>query len=194
MVIADLEIAEIAIEPKTRRITKVNFHRTHLRFRCQRCAVFCCKLGAPKLFHRDIERLKQAGYFSDLFFNLDQASLQSTNDGSCVFLSFNPEDGLYRCSVYEQRPTLCRLYPFKFEKSGPQFYVLKLIPCCNGLNVDNGQAVDKQFLSENLEKILLDLISFGFFDHNFEKETRCTLAFKKERCANCEFCFFTGQG
>jgi len=93
------KIAEITIEPKTKRVIALNFSGVHLSFRCQRCAVFCCKLGAPKLLTIDIERLKQAGHSLNTFTDVEQASLKSKKDGSCIFLSYNAEEGLRQCSV-----------------------------------------------------------------------------------------------
>jgi len=152
------KIAEITIELGVKRVITLNFSEVHIRFRCQRCAVFCCELGAPKLLTSDIERLKQAGYSPQLFLDDKMASLKSKKDGSCIFLSFNAEKSLRQCSVYNYRPTFCKLYPFRFEKSGRQCYRLNLIPCCNGLNVQNGEQVDEEFFVKHLQQILLDLI------------------------------------
>ncbi len=156
----DGKIAEITIQPETKHINIV-FHGNPLRFRCHRCAVFCCKLGGPKLSLQDIEHLIKAGNNPDTFLNDQQATLKNSKDGSCIFLSFNEEDGLYQCFVYNFRPTFCRLYPFQFEKSGPQSYRLKFIPCYNGLNTEDGEVVDKKFFVKFLQKILLDLIDFN---------------------------------
>jgi len=152
------KIAEITLEPKIRRVITLNFSGVHLSFRCQRCAVFCCKLGAPKLLTFDIERLKQAGHSLSTFLDVEQASLKNKRDGSCIFLSHNIEEGIHQCSVYDYRPTFCRLYQFKFEKSGQQSYTLNLIPCCNGLNIQNGEEVDEKFFVKHLQEILFYLI------------------------------------
>jgi len=152
------KIAEITIEPKIKRVITLNFSGVHLSFRCQRCAVFCCKLGAPKLLTFDIERLKQAGRSPHTFLDVKQAGPKSKKDGSCIFLSYNAEEGLRQCSVYNYRPTYCKLYPFKFEKSGRQSYTLNLIPCCNGLNIQNGEEVDEKFFVKHLQEILFYLI------------------------------------
>jgi len=154
----DRRIAEITIESKTKQVVNVNFRGNPLRFRCQRCAVFCCKLGGPRLTARDVERLSQAGYDSDIFLDDRQTSLKSGKDGSCIFLSFNAKEGLYQCSVYDYRPTFCRLYPFQLEKSGLRTCALKFIPCCNGLNTEDGEGVNEKFFGKFLQKILLDLM------------------------------------
>lgn len=154
----DEKIAEITLEPKTKRIITLEVRGGNLRFRCQQCAVFCCKLGGPKLLRNDIERLKQSGQNPHAFLNPEEASLNSTKDGSCIFLSFTAQRGLYQCSVYEHRPAFCRLYPFQFERLGPQSYALKFIPCCNGLNTENGEPVDEKFFVKFLQEILFELI------------------------------------
>ena len=154
----DEKIASISIEPITRRVINLNFCGNSLKFRCQRCAVFCCKLSGPKLLPKDVDRLKQAGYDSGKFLNVKEATLKSRRDGSCLFLSFNTKKGLYQCSVYAHRPTFCRLYPFQFEKSGPQSYALNFIPCCNGLNVMDGEVINEKFYVEFLQNAFVDLI------------------------------------
>jgi len=152
------KMAEITIEPITKQVIKVDFQLPLLRFKCQRCAVFCCKLGGPRLLPKDIERLKRAGVSPNRFLNAEQTSMESRKDGSCIFLSFNTQEDLYSCSIHDQRPTFCRLYPFQFEKSGLQSYSLSFIPCCNGLNNADGEAVDAKFFTKFLKEILYELI------------------------------------
>jgi len=162
-------IAEAALNPKTKRITKMTFHQKHLQFRCKRCATFCCKLGGPKLTQRDIERIKQAGYpvedFLEPLSNKEfkglsamRGNLKNREDGSCVFLRFDAERGIHECSIYDVRPALCRLYPFDFEKVGPYSFVLKLIPCCRGLNNPRGELVNEEFVTNYLLGAILDLM------------------------------------
>lgn len=154
-------IAEVALHPKTKRIMKTAFHQKHLRFKCQRCATFCCKLGGPKLTERDIERIKQVGYSAEDFLEplsnkefkglpVMRGSLKNREDGSCIFLKFDEEKGIHKCSIYNVRPTLCRLYPFEIEKASPYFFVLKLIPCCRGLNAPRGKMVNEEFVAKYL--------------------------------------------
>jgi Fe-S-cluster containining protein len=163
------KIAEITLNPKTKRITKITFYQKHLRFRCQRHATFCCKLGGPKLTERDIERIKQAGYpLEDFLEPLSNkefkgllvrcSSLKNREDGSCVFLTFDAEKGVHECSIYDVRPALCRLYPFDFEKVSPYSFVLKLIPCCRGLNDPHGELVNEEFVINRLVNDIIDLM------------------------------------
>ena len=58
--------------------------------------------------------------------------IKSKEDGSCIFLKFDIELNRYKCSIYDLRPTLCKLYPFSFESLGSRNIALKVIPCCRG--------------------------------------------------------------
>jgi len=146
------KIAQITTEAKTKQIINLIFSEKTLKFKCQRCAVFCCKLGGPRLTREDVERLEQAGYNPYVFLDVEQKGLKSREDGSCIFLSATSKEGVYQCSVYDQRPVLCRLYPFQFERLGPGSFALELIPCCNGLNAEDGEIVDERFFIEVLQE------------------------------------------
>ncbi len=150
-------IAEIAVDLETRRIRKITFHTSRLTFKCQRCGVFCCELGGPKLSENDVDRLKQAGYIKSEFLDVDHKSLRNRADGSCIFLSIDTSTHLYKCSIYALRPALCRLYPFQLKKSGRNSYCLSVIPCCMGLNTEGGEDVDTSFVSETVGNILSEL-------------------------------------
>jgi len=161
-------IAEVTLNPKTKPILRMTFHQKHLRFACQRCVIFCCKLGGPKLTQRDIKRIRQAGYHAEDFVEplpnkrfkglpVMRDNLRNREDGSCVFLKFDEERNVHECSIYDFRPALCRLYPFDFEKAGPQSFLLKLIPCCKGLTALRGELVNEEFVTNNLLGAILDL-------------------------------------
>lgn len=158
-------IAEVTVNPKTKRVAKIFLHQKRLRFKCQRCAAFCCKLGGPKLTERDVDRIEQAGYSLEEFLEsvsnnefkglpIMYGRLKSKEDGSCVFLSFEAKKKVYECSIYEVRPALCRLYPFDFERINSSFFMLKLIPCCKGLYKRDGELVNKSFVNKKLNAIL----------------------------------------
>jgi Fe-S-cluster containining protein len=125
-------------------------------------------LGGPWLTGKDIERIKQAGYDAKDF--LEPASkgkskdlpimcgnLKNNEDGSCIFLKLDPEKNRYECSIYDFRPALCRLYPFDFERTSLDSVVLKLIPCCKGINNPDGELVDEGFITNHLLDALLEL-------------------------------------
>ena len=161
-------LARITINSETRQIKDLSLHQENLRFKCQRCAVFCCRLGGPWLTGKDIERIKQAGYSAKDFLKPSLNSkfkglpisggLKNKEDGSCIFLKFDAEKNRYECLIYVFRPALCRLYPFDFERIGSNSIMLKLIPCCRGLNNPNGELVDDEFITNHLLDALLEAI------------------------------------
>ena len=164
----DENIAEVIFDPEAKRIVRMTFYRDDLRFRCTRCAVFCCKLGGPKLTKSDVERVKLAGHRLEDFLEttLDPkfkglpmmvGNLRNSNDGSCIFLKSSPRRGVYECPIYDSRPARCRMYPFDFERVSPNSFMLKLIPCCNGLNAEDGELVNEDFITKHLLNALLDL-------------------------------------
>jgi hypothetical protein len=54
-------IAQISLEPQAHSVKHITLHFFYHRFKCKRCAIFCCKLDGPKLTARDVERLKKTG-------------------------------------------------------------------------------------------------------------------------------------
>jgi len=146
---SDGKIAEITLETKTRRIKDITFNIKNLRFRCKRCATFCCKLGGPKLSVRDVERLEKAGYNKEEFLESGRWGLKGKADGSCVFLQFNQERGFHECSIYDVRPILCRLYPFYLQKMSPDLFMLRIMPC-RGISRRVGKLIDERFIINHL--------------------------------------------
>ena len=148
-------VAEILLSPKTQQITNLTLHEKRLRFKCKQCAVFCCKLGGPTLSEKDVKRIEQAGYRAEE--SADGNRLKNKEDGSCIFLNFNQKKGIYECLIYDFRPALCRLYPFSLEKKSPNSFLLKLIPCCNGLNNPDGEQVKEKFIIDHLFDSVLEI-------------------------------------
>jgi len=153
---SDGNIAQISFEPGTRNVKNITFFIRNLRFKCKRCATFCCKLGSPTLSLKDVERLKKAGFKEVEFLDDVHGSLKNKADGSCVFLQLNKERRFSECSVYDSRPALCRLYPFHFEKISPSSFMLKILPC-RGINRRYGELVDERFIITHLLDALHDL-------------------------------------
>ncbi len=163
------EIAKITWNPETLEITDITLSRKDLRFKCRRCAVFCCKLGGPKVFEKDLKPLRAAGFEPMEFLvhlsanqtgqrNVCELVLKQREDGSCIFLQHDVEGKVHRCSIYDLRPSLCRLYPFEFQRTSPNTGILRFIPCCNGLNASDGLLVDRKFIEKYLLSPLLDLL------------------------------------
>lgn len=146
---SDGDIAKINFEPETRNVKNITFFIRNLRFKCKRCATFCCKLGGPMLYLKDVERLKKAGYQEVEFLDDAHGSLKNKADGSCVFLQLDKERHFSECSVYDSRPALCRLFPFHFEKISPSSFMLKILPC-RGINRRSGELVDEKFIITHL--------------------------------------------
>jgi len=153
---SDGNIAQISFEPGTRNVNNITFFIRNLRFKCKRCATFCCKLGGPTLSLKDVERLKKAGHKEAEFLDGAHGSLKNRADGSCVFLQLDKERHFCKCSVYDSQPVLCMLYPFHFEKISPCSFMLKILPC-RGINRRYGELVDERFVIAHLLDALQDL-------------------------------------
>ena len=154
------------MDSKTRQIRDLSLLQKRFRFKCKRCATFCCRLGGPKLTRKDIERIEEAGYHVKDFLEpansefegmpVMRDSLKNREDGACIFLKFDAKQSRYECSIYDFRPILCRLYPFDFDRIGTDSIVLKFIPCCRGLNNPDGKLVDERFINKHLLAPLLE--------------------------------------
>jgi len=115
---------------------------------------------------KDIERIEEKGYLVKDFLEptnsefkgmpFTRGSLKNREDGACIFIKFDAKQNHYECSIYDSRPILCRLYPFDFDRVGPDSIVLKFIPCCRGLNNPHGGLVDERFITNNLLAALLE--------------------------------------
>jgi len=146
---SDGNIAKIIFEPKESKVKNIKFYVKNLRFKCKRCATFCCKLGGPKLSLKDVEGLKKAGYCEAEFLDVAHGCLKNEASGSCAFLKLDKMKGFYTCTVYRHRPLLCRLYPFYFEKTSKSSFTLKIMPC-RGIGRSCGELVDEKFIITNL--------------------------------------------
>ena len=163
------KIAKIVFDCASAKVTDMIFFREDFRFKCRRCAVFCCKLGGPKVSEKDLKRLEAAGYSAEDVLDTTVADrttqlttreklLKQKPDGSCIFLRYNSQDKAYECAIYDLRPAVCRLYPFEYERTEPNAIVLGFIPCCNGLDSRDGALVDRKFVEERLLEAVLDLL------------------------------------
>lgn len=153
-------LARIRVNSKSRLIRDISLLQKGFRFKCKRCAAFCCRLGGPKLSQKDIERIEEAGYNMKDFLepvesefkgeSVMRGSLKNREDGVCIFLKSLEKNNRFECSIYNIRPVLCRLYPFDFEKVGSITVLLKFIPCCRGLNIPDGELVDEKWIKSNI--------------------------------------------
>ncbi|KON33178.1 hypothetical protein AC477_01860 [miscellaneous Crenarchaeota group-1 archaeon SG8-32-1] len=148
---------------KNKNISKLLVTQKQFRFKCKRCADLCCKLGGPELLEEDVKRIEASGYLRKHFLLSEKmhtsglthavGALKTKNNGSCIFLSENHQMENI-CSIYEFRPVLCRIYPFKIERLNQNTTVLKFIPCCKGLNNPEGKILDEKFFSRLLNKFI----------------------------------------
>ena len=155
-------LAVITLDSNQKRIRKIELTQTRVRFKCKRGAKLCCKLGGPALTRKDVGKIEEAGYSIEEFLEPSNNSsthtvgcLKKRKDGSCVFLKFDAQQKRHKCSIYSARPTLCRVYPFKLEQLDAERFVLKVIPCCLGLNNPEGETVNENFVESLLEDIEL---------------------------------------
>ncbi len=132
-----------------------------LKFHCYKgisCFNACCKRADVTLAPYDIVRLKnRLGQTSEEFlqahtapFPIDQdqvpgLKMRTDDDGACLFL--DPENG---CTVYEDRPTVCRYYPLALltirEKDSSEAktqYSLVSEAHCKGHEEDREQTVEE---------------------------------------------------
>ena len=161
-------IARFTVNPEKRQILDIHLYEKNLRFKCQRCAVYCCKLGGPSLTKKDMEQVESIGCDVDECiepterqygtFPFTSNVIKNKKDGSCIFLRKDKEKGVYECAIYDARPVLCRLYPFDLKRTSANSFLLKVIPCCKGLNSPDGELVNARFIEkclfENLYSIL----------------------------------------
>jgi Fe-S-cluster containining protein len=152
------KIARVKLDPETAQFLDIRLFEKSLRFKCKRCAVYCCKLGGPCLTKEDIEQIKSAGYetsefvedskrkYGNLFLT---SAMKNRKDGSCIFLRTDEKRNGYECSIYETRPILCRLFPFEIKRIDNGSFLLRILPC-NGLNDADGELVNKRFVVKHL--------------------------------------------
>jgi len=125
-----------------------------LRFECQRCGIFCCRLGGPVVSEKDLERLqrsipginrltKTVGTEPDTV-----RVLISKPNGECIlFLRKGRQKGV--CSEYGLRPNVCRTYPIQLVRKDDRLKV-SLHPCI-GLSRNRGKVINEKFIEKHLK-------------------------------------------
>jgi Fe-S-cluster containining protein len=161
------EIARVRIDPESGQFLDIRLFEKGLRFKCRRCAVYCCKLGGPCLTKEDIEQIESAGYKTSEFVEdskrkygelLMTSAMKNREDGSCTFLRTDEKRNTYECSIYAIRPIFCRLFPFEIKRMDLSSFLLNILPC-NGLSDADGELVNtgffvKHLLGKNYEHLL----------------------------------------
>jgi Fe-S-cluster containining protein len=152
-------VAEFKLNLETGQLLDVHLLERNLRFKCKRCATYCCKLGGPCLTKEDIEQIESVGHRASEFVensrrrygnhSLMTSAMKNRKDGLCIFLRKDEERIGYQCSIYDTRPTLCRLFPFEVKRIDVGSFVLEVLPC-NGLNDADGELVNNEFVVKHL--------------------------------------------
>ena len=78
-------------------------------FKCNRCGD-CCH--SPRLYKVDIERIKKSGVTNFIYTDNLGNTYVKDKDGWCMFLEKGKNA---KCSVYDKRPKICRLYPSRLR-------------------------------------------------------------------------------
>jgi len=97
-------------------------------FQCNKYCGECCKKLSVMVSKEDIKNITKLGYEKEDFLDKDLLSINKSmlkrDKNGCVFLKKH-KDGKYSCTIYENRPKICRQYPFfgknnKVESCLPQ--------------------------------------------------------------------------
>jgi Fe-S-cluster containining protein len=99
----------------------MNFKKFEMKELCESCNHMSCCTGfdAPFLFENDIKKLKNIGKASNKFIEdiqvaeLSVKSLKKKkNSTNCILW----DEETNKCTIYEQRPFDCRMFPFDIMK------------------------------------------------------------------------------
>jgi len=96
-------------------------------FQCNRYCGECCKKLSVMVSKEDIKNITKLGIKKEDFLDEDLLSINKfmlkRDKNGCVFLKKH-EDGMYSCTIHNNRPKTCRQYPFfgknKIESCLPQ--------------------------------------------------------------------------
>lgn len=126
------------------------------------CPAICCKVADINLDENDLDRLRQAP-------NYDADNIETCGEGEEYQYKINPPCPFLesdRCSVYEWRPTICRMFPFNLCNVPD---VLLLFPCDMGADI----LKDYAEYSENILKQPIHAKTINDFEqshHSFESK------------------------
>ncbi|WMW22009.1 YkgJ family cysteine cluster protein [Methanolobus mangrovi] len=130
------------------------------------CPAICCKLADINLDEKDLDLLMQASkYQTDKIESCDEEGVSHYKISiPCPYLE------LGRCSVYEWRPTLCRMFPFNICDVPD---VLLLFPC------DMGASIFKDYVeySDNILKQSIPAKTIDAFE-----QSHCSFGIRQNKC------------
>ena len=123
-----------------------DFRSGKLKHECVACGASChLKVNLGK---DDVDRILQYAQDKGITETIierhgNHCWLKRRGDKACVFLKY--EGNLPRCSIYDIRPTACRLYPLI-----PSGIRLKIDPLCPGLSRTEGHTFKEHLLTQNV--------------------------------------------
>ena len=83
-------------------------YKTVSSWRCLRCGRCCIEYSVPLMLNEALRLIKKYGWVIERRGN--KVVLASKPNGECIFLS--RIGGLAYCTIYYERPLVCKLYPF----------------------------------------------------------------------------------
>jgi Fe-S-cluster containining protein len=114
-----------------------------LETKCSRCCINTNMI----LTYQDIETIKKLGYTAGFFVSEKNNWLQlKNNNGRCVF-----HNGTI-CTIYDQRPQGCILYPVVFEKDHQETILDSDCPQRHCFPITNEKSQQLNTLIKQLEK------------------------------------------
>jgi Fe-S-cluster containining protein len=140
---------------------------TEIGFGCSKCGL-CCGDTPQKTRHilllkSDAERIVANTKRKISTFATENAGKQpyvyemhkKTQDGKCIFLRQN------RCAIYEDRPLICRFYPFELSTDVNGAYTFKVTEECPGVfrlvKTGVGKKLDTNYFRELLQLAMAEL-------------------------------------
>jgi Fe-S-cluster containining protein len=143
-------------------VKKIKFdYPRNIRFKCLKCAL-CCgdtenRVRSILLFRIEAEWIsrKTCKRLDDFAENVEGFEpyvyrMKKTSEGKCLFLRNN------MCSIYPERPLICRFYPFQLESVRTDRYAFDYTTECPGIG--KGPQLEKRAF-EKLFKKLTDLVN-----------------------------------
>ena len=131
----------------------MNIKYPNVRWTCKLCGNCCGDMPGRErkilLTEKDLKRIKVSSLVTDnSFFKKNMLEngpykyeMVKTN-GNCIFLSSK------RCSIYQNRPMICRFYPFTLiEDKG---YIFDVDHSCQGIG--KGITIDEKYFKKLIEE------------------------------------------
>ena len=130
-----------------------------IKFKCTNCG-YCCTSSNVELSDEELLKIKDSGeegFSEDFLTDEGQASkrIKGSDKEPCLFLGDSK-----LCNVYEHRPSVCRLYPFKIVPVSENLVKIDVTKSCKSI-------LKKHFAEEN-EVDFGNLVA-EFLKHSFSK-------------------------